>query len=231
MNNIQTIGGHVVIAHQADWTNTPELQRIWRTPVDTALTGVEGRKIVRHSSWLKLEYEILPFNHVERARMEDRIFAALKVGKAAVPHWGRGVPLLSAAAIGATTLTLERDDHDIAVDTYCIIQSSIPAEFDQWETVLLTDVAGANLTLSTALTKAYEAGVRIWPLLFGRLVDEMKTQMLNTTRGRTKLAIQYDRHPVSPEAFEDFGSYALGTAGTLNGGEGWNGAWVIGDAA
>ena len=89
MDNITLVSDHVLIPHQADWTNTPDLQRIWRSNVDKSLANEEDRLSVRQNAWKRLSYQVLPFNHVEHSRFQVRMREAHKRGKIVVPFFGR----------------------------------------------------------------------------------------------------------------------------------------------
>lgn len=228
MNNITTIKGHVLLPHQADWTNTPNVSRLWRSPVENAVSGKEDRTSVRDNAWFKMTYSVFPHNHVERARFDDRMRAALKAGKLAVPHWGRGVPLEAAATASDTTLTLARADHDIVEGEHVLVQPSASAEFDTWDLAVVVSVAGAVLTLGQGIGNAYAAGVRVWPLLFGKpMMKDFKIK--NLSRADYDVTIQFDQRPTSPESVEDWSDYAVGpVTSAMNGGRGWDGAWETG---
>lgn len=215
--------------HQPDWLKPPTTERLWRAGVDKALNGAEDRLAVRHNAWLLLKYSVLPFNHIERALFDARFKEGLKIGKIAVPHWGRGVAIENPAAVGATSLKLMRSNHGFADGQYLLIQSSVPAQFDDWDLILVSTTSGATINLAEGLDHAYVRGTRVWPLLFGRPIPE-PFEVLNLARSRYQVAVQFDQRQISAYAYETFEDYELGEiTGSLNEGEGWSGAWVIGE--
>lgn len=227
MNNITTIADHVLIPHQADWTTPPDLTRMWRSSIDQSLAGNEDRLSVRSEAWMRLNFYVHPFNHIERARFDDRMRAALRAGKMAVPFWGRGVPTSADAAATDTSLVLERADHRIAAGSYIFVQSDIPAEFDTWDVCLVDSVASTTLNLSAGLNNSYSAGTFVRPLLFGKPITN-PFEVRNSARGIYQVSIQFDGRQISAFAYDDFEDYSLGLiASDLNGGNGWAGPWVL----
>lgn len=231
MNNITTVSDHILLPHQADWTKRPTLERLWRSGVDTALSGAEDRASVRPAAWMKLTFQVLPFNHIERARFDDRMRAALKAGKIAVPLWSRPVKLSEAAASGHAQLNLVRSNHGIEAGKYVLVQPDVPASFDTWDLCLVDSVSGARLNLAAGISNDYEAGTFCWPLLFGKPIPD-KFQTLNPARGRYSVSVQFDQRQINAFAFDNFESYDLGeVTDPLSGGDGWAGPWVLGIAA
>jgi hypothetical protein len=231
MNDITTISDHVLLPHQADWSRTPELVRLWRAAVESAMTGQEDRLSARSSAWMRLTYSVLPYNHVERARFDVRMREGLKAGKLAVPLWGRGVALADTALAGHASIVLVRSNHGIESGKYLLIQPSIPAQYDTWDLCLVTAVAGTRLTLAAGLTNGYAIGTRAWPLLFGRPIPQQFT-VRNASRAKYEVSVQFDGRQINAFAYDNFEDYPLGdVTAELNGGEGWSGAWVIGTMA
>lgn len=208
--------------------NPPKLQRQWRSSVDAALDGDEDRLSVRSVSWKILRYEVLPYDHVERARFEARFKKALKHGKVAVPYWSKSISIAQDAASGATQITLDRTPNSlIAAGKYVLIQSTIPAEYERWDVSVVDSVSGMVVTVATATENAYSAyNARVWPLFFGRLLPD-SFEPINATRGRFPVSVKYDARTINAFGDENFGSYSLGAVGSpLDGGAGWSGPWV-----
>jgi hypothetical protein len=231
VTNISTIDGHVLLPHQADWSRVPEQRRVWRSRIESTLSGREERASVRSQPWVVMSYDVLPFSHVERARFEERSRASLKACKLAVPHWGRGAQLLSPVEAENTTVSLDRDDHGFRKGDHVFIQPHVPHQFDEWDVAVVAATNGPDLTFARPLAFGYAAGTMAWPLLYGRPSPEAFTP-LNDFRSRYQVAVQFDRRQVFPTAYETFGSYDLGVvSGELDGGEGWFGPWAIHDGA
>lgn len=191
------------------------------------MTGVEDRLAVRHNAWVKMTYSVLPFDHAERAKFEYRFKEGLKVGKLAVPYWGRGVPIVNDAAVGSTSVLLARTDHGFVAGQYLLIQSSVPAEYDLWDLLLVTTTSGATINLTTGLVYEYRRGTRVWALLFGRPIPET-FEVLNRSRSRFSVSVQFDQRQINAYAYDNFEGYSIGEiTNALNDGVGWSGSWVI----
>lgn len=138
-----------------------------------------------------MTYEVLAYDHRERAKLDLRLREALREAKVAVPYWGKGVPIASAVAEGATTITLDRAGHGFSSGDYLLIQSSVPAEFDNWDLLHLSGVASEVLSLPVGLVHAYDAGTRCWPILYGR-PGPKPFRPLNLGRGRYEVSVLND---------------------------------------
>jgi hypothetical protein len=231
LNNITTIADHVLLPHQADWMATPAVSRLWRANVDSALSGEEDRVSVRQSAWLKLSYQVHPYDHVERARFDVRAKAALKAGKMAVPYWGRGEQLSEEATTDQASIFLSRSNHRIEAGKYIFIQPSVPAEYDTWDLCLVDRVSGAQIDLADGLTHDYAAGTRVWPILFGKPITD-QFEVRNSSRAIYQVSIQFDGRQINAMTYDNFESYDLGEIiDPLDGGTGWDGPWLMGEAA
>lgn len=225
------VADHNLLPHQADWMKLPTIQRIWRAGVDTDLSGNEDRLTVRGAAWLQLAYQVLPYNNTERLRLEARFKASLRDGHIAVPHWGRGIPITEVANQGATALVLERSATWFVAGKYGLIQSRIPADFEEWDLILIQSVSGKTLNIASGLDFSYPRGTRVWPLLFGRPIPN-QFNIMSRHRGRYQIEVLFDQRQINAFSEDDFEAYALGEiTSPLNSGQGWAGAWVIDDMA
>lgn len=226
--NIFTIDGHVLLPHQADWSRSPSQKRVWRSNVAAALTGFEDRSSLRSGAWLNLSYDVLPTDHVERARLEDRARAAARAAKVAVPHWGMGCALNASVEAEDADVVFDRSNHGFAKGTLLFFQSSEPSAYDEWDVAVVAVVGGdGNVTLSSGLGFSYRAGDFAWPLLLGKPALE-KFSPVGNRRATYQVGIQFDRRPVLPVSYETFAAYPEGPPVSLLKGEGWAGPWVFG---
>lgn len=219
---------HYILPHQANWLAVPSLSRHWRSSVDASLDLDEDRGSYRPTAWKTLRYEVLPYDHVERARLEKRLNKAYKHGKVGVPYWGKGITISVSSAVGATQITLDRSPNSlIAAGKYVFLQSTVPAEYETWDVNLVDSVSGTTVNLVVPLDYSYDASkARVWPIFFGRLLPET-FEPINATRGRYAIAVKYDARTISAFGDENFGSYPVGTVTSpLDGGAGWASPWV-----
>ena len=232
MNNVTLIAGHVLLPHQADWSTLPSMQRTWSTDAPATLGGRDSRTAQRPvQPWVTLNYEVLPHGQVERARFERRWTAGLASGRMAVPWWGKGGQLFEEATEGHEQLSLDRDYHGLAAGGFAFLQPHEPSAHDTWDAVLVASVAGRIVGLGSAIENYYAAGTRVWPILFGKPIPD-DFQPINSTRSRFRVRIMCDARQVNAFAHDGFGDYAPGpVAAPLDGGTGWNGPWVLGEAA
>jgi hypothetical protein len=156
----------------------------------------------------------------------------IKATKVAVPYWGRSALLSRAAGVGYQRLELDRTTHGMTAGTRVIIMSEVPARHEEWDLCLLDDVSGSVLTLAQPLANAYGAGTRVWRVLFGKPVPQ-PYEVMNASRSRFTVRVQFDGRQISPTSLDDFGAYSLGdaSAGLDGGGYGWVGGWVFSEAA
>jgi len=228
VNAIETIiDGHVVIPHQPDWSNLPEINRVWRSQVATAKGGAEDRSSARADYWKRIRYEVLPFNQPEKGLLELRIREALKWGRAAVPEPGRGYFFDASVTAGDSSIVLDTSDHELTVGRYILLSSRAPDLWEQCEVALVVEISGATITLGAPIEFDYGAGDNVWPLVLGRLNSE-DIQAMAPHRSRHSIDLENDGRNDLLISSDDFSDYPLGLVGTLNAGSGWAGAWTIG---
>jgi hypothetical protein len=219
---ITLISDHVLLPHQADWSQQPELRNAWHSSVDASLLGIENRKSFR-DAWRELRYLITPYNHVERARLEARVGAGMKSGRVAVPIWDRGWRLASNST--SSLITLNTSAHGLVPLDWIFLHASDPASYDRWDAVLVKSTSGTAISI-TSLTNSYLMGEWVRPMLFGRLVAE-KFVMLNRTRGQFPVML-FSQRTVRGAVYDSFDLYNSGTvAAPLSAGEAWSGPWVL----
>lgn len=212
LETVERLKGHILLPHQADWSNVPKLNRVWRGAVESTIGGPEDRLTVRPVSWMKLTYEVLPFEHQERAEFEARMREGLRVGKIAVPFFGRGVTLAEAGATNDVQINIDGASENVPRGTFLFIQSSVPALYADWDLCFVSEVSGTTLTIDPPLKHDYPARTKVWPVLFGRPIKEQYSAM-HASRARETVSIQFDARQINATAFDDFGSYAIGQFG------------------
>lgn len=212
LETVERLKGHILLPHQADWSNVPKLNRVWRGAVESTIGGPEDRLTVRPVSWMKLTYEVLPFEHQERAEFEARMREGLRVGKIAVPFFGRGVTLAEDSETDDVQINIDGASENVPRGTFLLIQSSVPALYSDWDLCFVSEVSGTTLTIDPPLKHDYPARTKVWPVLFGRPIKESFSAM-HASRARDTVSIQFDARQINATAFDDFSSYAAGQVG------------------
>jgi len=207
--SVETINGHVLFPHAPNWETEPDWQRSWQTFISDAVAGQESRFGMRDQALTRLDWTVLALDLQERARLEDRMLAAKKSGKACAPHWGRASML--ASPVTSTTVTVAATVWPWAVDDYLFLMD----DFRNYDARKILTVAGNVLTLTAAVSRTYAAGLQVWPLIYGKFVAD-SMDGVTSHHGETALGIQELRSPATATVG------TMGSAGTGVGG------WKVG---
>lgn len=164
--SVTLVNSHVLLPDAPNWRERPEWTRAWQTEIADGVTGAEQRGAMRQVPRIGLSYTVTPLDAQAQNQFEDRVRAALKLGLAAVPYWGRGTPLASAAS--GTSASLASPYFPFAVGDYVLLLDLSDPAAPVFETRQLTSV-GATIGWSGALTNTYPAGAFVYRLLFGTL--------------------------------------------------------------
>lgn len=171
---MELINQHVLFAQPADWKQPPTWSRVWQNQVASAVTGAESRLGVRAQPRVGLEFTITPRNLAEQIELNECVLAAKKSGLACAPYHGRGCALTATAAADATAKTLRANFAWAAGDWALFCDANGHAEAHEITAVGTPGTGLTTLQPAEALTRAYSAGLLVWPLLFGRFeCDEL----------------------------------------------------------
>jgi hypothetical protein len=192
--SVQLVNGYVLLPNPPDWGDRLRLRREWRTTIAEGVTGAEDRASFRHLPLRGIEYGVLPLNLKEERKLLDRIVAAKRSGLAAVPFWGRGVPL-AATATGSAVVLGDEDAWEWSVDDYVFFSDQ---DRDTCEVGQVQALSGVTLTLKAALAGTYRGFC--WPLLFGLFRCE-SLRILTSHHGSLRIAVL--ERDVLPEANPD----------------------------
>lgn len=212
--SVELVNSHVLIAHRANYGDSPDWERKWSSDVVDSEFGEESRFAQRLVPRAMLKWTVTAAELAEQSQLADRIMAAKKLGKACAPYWGRGSELAIHAS--EDTATIETSFWPWAIGDYIIFIDD-NGNFDVRQ---LDNVAGTSLTLNAPLSRLYRSGTFCWPLIFGRFnCDNMKA--LTQRNGEVAMSIQ---ELTSPDA------EAIGTADApIDGIAGENiPGWIIG---
>lgn len=174
----ELINGHVLVADLPGWQRGVSLMRRWRTEIEETVTGAEDRGAMREVPRLRLRYDIGTRTQVQRAELEDKLRAALKSGKAAVPFWGRASDLATDAS--GTSAELATTNWPWQTGDFILFLDASDLERPVHAVRQITGKTGFTLTLNSALPQAFAAGSLVWPLLFGK--PEADSAALTTSR-------------------------------------------------
>jgi hypothetical protein len=162
--SVTLLDDHVLLPHRPDWSRKPKWQRLWRTEIADAVTGAEERASLWEEPRISLTFTLNPADNVERRKLEDRVLAAKKSGKAVTPFWGRATRLTSPAS--GYQLQMQSSLWPWAIGDYLFFLGLEGS--DQYEIRTVAAVSGSTLHLDDDLSRSYEEFV--WPLLFGKFV-------------------------------------------------------------
>ena len=189
---IELVNGYVLFPHALDWSNGPEWQRTWETYFSDGLTGAQSRYSTRNQPLRRIDWDVMTVDEVESAKLDDRIRAAKKSGKACAPYWGRGST--QSVATNNVTVTLNAPAWPWAVNDYIFLMD----EFRNYDVRQINGVAGAVLTLSLAVSRTYAAGLLCWPLLFGKLIAD-DLEATTSWHMLPRLGLQETKSPASTQ--------------------------------
>lgn len=91
--SVELVNDCVVFPEQINWKDRVKWSRRWDTQIVGGITGAEDRSSGRSAPLQRLEYTITTYSIQARARLNARLLAAYKSGRACVPFWGRGQEL------------------------------------------------------------------------------------------------------------------------------------------
>ncbi|HEV8523081.1 MAG TPA: hypothetical protein VGQ71_01170 [Terriglobales bacterium] len=180
---VQTINGYVLFPHLANWTEDPTWERRWRTEVCSSEFGDESRVSFRAVPRVALRWRVTALDLVEESRLEDRLRAAKKSGKACAPWLGRSTTL--AAEVTATSVQIQTPAWPFVAGDWIYLADDLRAS----DVRQISSVVGNTLTLSGAVSRPYPACLLVWPLLFGKFAAE-DLAALTSRHGQTTISIQ-----------------------------------------
>lgn len=165
---VTLINNCVAMPHVPNWGTRAKWRRRWATSLADGVTGAEDRYAHRAKPRVSLNWSVMPYHLQERARLADRVRAALKLGKAAVPYWGRGQSIIGEVTIGTTSVNLTGSVWTWMIGDYLFFCDRSKFGEEAWEAIAISAVsAGPVLTLASAVSRTYRD--LCWPMLFGRL--------------------------------------------------------------
>lgn len=189
--SVERINGDVLIPHRPDWRQRVEWTRAWDTVIRDSVRGKEQRLALRPRGRVTVKFRFFPFDDIERQQFEDRMRAAMKDARAAIPFWGRGVRASGDVAIAATTVSIaEEPTFEWDNDDWLFIGRLVTRDWAIWETVQVDHFPGnGTVVLKTGLVNSYPAGCRFYPLVAGR-VTFSDAELLDDWRASRSVSVE-----------------------------------------
>ncbi|HVY72159.1 MAG TPA: hypothetical protein VHH73_19660 [Verrucomicrobiae bacterium] len=162
--SVTLVNNCVLIPNPPHWGSPLKWRRQWSSAVAPGVTGAEDRSSLRTKPLLRIEFTLLAATPSERALLEARLLAALRLGRAAVPFWARPTPVEPPGAdinsLGMTTSGL----WPWAAGDWVYFPPSpgVAEEFRQ-----LTAASPGIMAWTDQLTASHREGTFAYPLLFG----------------------------------------------------------------
>ena len=172
--------GCVLIPHLPNWREKIQQSRRWQTGVETGTTLAEDRQALRQEPLYGLSWAVMPYDQMEHEKLAAAVRAAKKEGNAAVPWWGRGLPIgavgvvIGAAGVNVSALVPEAWLPAVGDLLFCAKTwaTSGGAAWEIWEVAVVTPgTLGAEheIEMVDPVGVALDAGeVAVWPLLRGQ---------------------------------------------------------------
>lgn len=186
--SVELVNGHVLLATPPNWRQRPSWSRTWQTEVVDAVTGAEDRGALRQVPRIQLSWLVTPLGLAQQQRFEDTLREAVRTGQTAVPYWGAGSVLASAASSGGSGVTVASPFWPFELDDWIILIDLTDPENPVHNVRQVTGTIGSTHSLSSVLTHTFPAGSLVWPLLFGKLAAGDWGQVTNH-RGDHRLTL------------------------------------------
>jgi len=178
-----SVNGYILLPNLANWAQPVTWQRAWQTGIASGLPGNEGRQGLRALARESLAFSITALSTEDRVRLDEQIDQATVTGLACAPRWGRACTL-NADATG-TSAVMTDTVWPWAIGDYIYFLNTDNMTYDVKH---VTNVAGATLTLDSALSQTYTAGSFVWPMIFGKFTLS-KEDAISTEYGEAKITI------------------------------------------
>lgn len=184
-----------VFPFRPNWS-TPVADTLqWRTDVHRAYAGNEQRVCLRAKPRRRIEYRAAVWGE-ERQRFENllRGYQKLVFG---LPLWHQGSRLTAQASAGATVISIPGGDwgdrrmrDGLALLLY--------RDYKTWEVVTEQSRAGGDITLNASLGRTWPAGSLLYPVVVGKLPEEVSAERLTGDVLDAVLAWTLDPRTASP---------------------------------
>ncbi|HWD20519.1 MAG TPA: hypothetical protein VHB20_14700 [Verrucomicrobiae bacterium] len=196
-----TINNHILLPHPANWSTLVDWQRTWETNTADSVLGHESRVAVRATPRRQISFLLTPWSVTEQNRLDDRLRAAAQGGLACAPYWGRGAVLEGPVRSDSPHLSLDDVVWTWSIGDYIFLfdADAYPAHL-YFDVGLIagvdvdTDGGVTNLTLSANPSRAYPAGGRAWPMVFGEF-SAQDMSAVTAQRGAVQVTLRELQSP------------------------------------
>jgi hypothetical protein len=150
--------------HEPDWSNPPQVFRIWNTQVERALSMDESRRSVAANGLYRMQFEIACMDADECQQLIS-FLQNLGEQRMWMPFWPDAVYITALTPIGASTLPVSDTAH-------CNFNSGrvvIWRGFSDSEIIPVLSVGANSLILENTIAKALSVDFKVYPALYGRI--------------------------------------------------------------
>ena len=182
---------YVLLPHLADWSTEPQLSIRWETKVSPGITGAEDRARMRGVPLHGVKWSVTSVNEREEERLEARVQAARRSGKAAAPWFGRGMTV-TAAGTGSSTITVEDSPWIPSAGDWVILLSGGEGSEPFYEVLEVDSVSGSVITIDGTLSTLWPGGSLCYPIISGAFQSESR-EMLTGEVGRWSFSVENEK--------------------------------------
>jgi hypothetical protein len=162
-----TVNDHILVADMPDWAEPVRAERVWGVDVETAMSGRESRVGKRQRAAWRLRYLLRPVETASAQNWLARLHAIARTGRAAVPAWGLGVPVVSISGADVTLAAAPWPWLNAGDPVWL----AAPDRGAPGQLLQVQSITG-NVIRCTAPPSSVPDGAMCWPVLFGRLGTE-----------------------------------------------------------
>lgn len=152
-----------------NWKNPLMESLEWRTDVQRAYDGTEMRRSLRVTPRRSIEYDFTVRD--DNVRLFEALTWVWQGRMFAVPMWMNRSNLTADVSVGATSISLPTTDLGFAADGIVVIFRSA----SDYEIVVADSVGPSSIALRYPLSRAWQEGDRVYPVLVGKMPVSMQT--------------------------------------------------------
>ncbi len=167
-----------------NWKSPVFYRRRWFTNLMSSLDNTEQRSMLYTWPRRSLSYSILTSGYSESAYLKERLYKSLP-NVWGVPFWQDETFLTSVALVGQKIINLDTRWRDFDVGGRCVLYSS-PID---WEVGVIGILGDSQITLQENLQRTWQQGVKVYPILAGRVKNELPLNLVTSTMSELSLEV------------------------------------------